>query len=126
MGFTNAIWTPIWRWPLPHTSQQIADLAAFFQEAVVDTLYRKCQRCLQQTGIGTLVIVGGVGANQRLRELPAWVYYPRPTFCTDNGAMIALVGALVAGAASCAGLLAACRTQQLGRFTIQPQKECAA
>jgi len=60
----------------------------------------KAQRALQQTGLKTLVIAGGVGANQRLRtqlqqlanQLNIQVFYPRPIFCTDNGAMIAYTG----------------------------------
>jgi N6-L-threonylcarbamoyladenine synthase len=79
-----------------------ADIAAAFQEAVVDTLSIKCRRALRQTGLSRLVVAGGVGANRRLRErlqeLTAaeggQVYYPRPAYCTDNGAMIAQVGAL--------------------------------
>jgi len=79
-----------------------ADIAAAFQEAVVDTLAIKCRRALRQTGLSRLVVAGGVGANsrlrQRLQELTAaeggQVYYPRPAYCTDNGAMIAQVGAL--------------------------------
>lgn len=78
------------------------DLAASFEAAVVDTLLAKCKRALQQEQLGTLVISGGVGANQRLREqandlcekLGGRAFYPRLEFCTDNGAMIALVGAL--------------------------------
>jgi N6-L-threonylcarbamoyladenine synthase len=78
------------------------DLANSFQEAVVDTLVAKCLRATGETGLGRLVIAGGVGANRRLRqrlrdELTArggCVYYPRNEFCTDNGAMVALAGAL--------------------------------
>jgi N6-L-threonylcarbamoyladenine synthase len=78
------------------------DLANSFQEAVVDTLVAKCTRAMQSTGLQRLVVAGGVGANQRLRqrlrhELTAAgcrVYYPRSEFCTDNGAMIALTGCL--------------------------------
>lgn len=80
--------------------QTRADIAYAFEEAIVDTLAIKCQRALQQTGLSRLVVTGGVGANQRLRErltaltakLGATVYYPRPAFCTDNGAMIAYCG----------------------------------
>ena len=65
---------------------------------MVDTLFIKCKRALEQTGRNTLVIDGGVGANQRLRhrlkDLKAQVYFPRLEFCTDNGAMIAYAGAL--------------------------------
>jgi len=82
------------------------DLAASFEAAVVDTLLAKCQRALKQEKIKTLVISGGVGANTKLREQAATmmselggeVYYPRLAFCTDNGAMIALTGALRLGA----------------------------
>jgi N6-L-threonylcarbamoyladenine synthase len=77
-----------------------ADVARGFQEAVVDTLAEKCRRALRQTGHERLVIAGGVGANKalraRLREIVdacgARLYFPRPEFCTDNGAMIALAG----------------------------------
>ena len=82
--------------------QDKADVARAFQEAVVDTLAIKCRRALEQTGMTRLVMAGGVSANrdlrQHLRELAeqrGWeVYYPRPQFCTDNGAMIAYVGHL--------------------------------
>jgi N6-L-threonylcarbamoyladenine synthase len=79
-----------------------ADLAAEFQEAIVDVLVAKCRAALESTGHRRLVIAGGVGANRRLRErLDAGataegfeVYYPELELCTDNGAMIALAGAL--------------------------------
>jgi N6-L-threonylcarbamoyladenine synthase len=77
-----------------------ADIACAFQEAVVDTLVIKAKRALQQTGLKQLVVAGGVAANAKLRstlqevieELGGNVYYPRPAFCTDNGAMIAYAG----------------------------------
>lgn len=73
-----------------------ANIAAAFQEAVVDTLFIKCKRALQQTHSTRLVVAGGVGANQllrqRLKQLPAQVYYPRIEFCTDNAAMVAYLG----------------------------------
>jgi N6-L-threonylcarbamoyladenine synthase len=80
--------------------QDRADIARAFEDAVVDTLFIKCRRALEQTGLGTLVIAGGVGANQRLRERlgvlmeqqGGRICYPRPEFCTDNGAMIAYAG----------------------------------
>jgi N6-L-threonylcarbamoyladenine synthase len=87
------------------TEQDKADIAHAFEEAVVETLFIKCKRALEQTGRKTLVIAGGVGANkrlrQRLKDLKAEVYFPRLEFCTDNGAMIAYAGALrlLAGAA---------------------------
>ncbi len=80
--------------------QCCADIAWAFQEAVVDTLTIKCRRALEQTGHQTLIIAGGVSANTRLREklekalakINKSVYYARPAFCTDNGAMIAYAG----------------------------------
>jgi len=81
--------------------QTQADIALAFQDAVVDTLLIKCRRALQQTGLKRIVMAGGVSANVRLRaalaetmtELGGQVFYPRPEFCTDNGAMIAFAGA---------------------------------
>jgi N6-L-threonylcarbamoyladenine synthase len=78
-----------------------ADVARAFQEAVVDTLAEKCRRALRATGHERLVIAGGVGANRALRTrlmeivttCGARLHFPRPEFCTDNGAMIALAGA---------------------------------
>lgn len=80
--------------------QTRADIAHAFQTAVVDTLAIKCKRALQETGLKRLVIAGGVSANQQLRtelaavmkKLGGDVFYPRPEFCTDNGAMIAFAG----------------------------------
>ncbi len=81
-------------------AQSKADIALAFEEAVVDTLAIKCKRALQQTGLRQLVIAGGVSANQRLRERldevvrkeRSQLFYARPRFCTDNGAMIAYAG----------------------------------
>ena len=78
-----------------------ANLAASFQAAIVDTLVAKCMRAVEQSGYSRLLIAGGVGANANLRQsLADWgaqsgieVHYPRPAFCTDNGAMIAYAGA---------------------------------
>lgn len=80
--------------------QTMADIAWAFQEAVVDTLAIKCRRALEQTGLKTLIIAGGVSANSRLREklsaslakVGGKVFYARHEFCTDNGAMIAYAG----------------------------------
>lgn len=80
--------------------QTRADIARAFEDAVVETLAIKCRWALQHTGLTQLVIAGGVGANQRLRErltelaaeMGVRVYYPRLVFCTDNGAMIAYAG----------------------------------
>ena len=77
-----------------------ADVARGFEDAIVETLVAKSLRALQATGLDTLVVAGGVGANQRLREVltrklaaaGARAFFPRPEFCTDNAAMIALAG----------------------------------
>lgn len=77
-----------------------ADIAASFEKAVIETLTTKALRALHQTGLKQIVIAGGVGANQLLRQTMKdfaqaqgfHVYYPRPSFCTDNGAMIAYAG----------------------------------
>ncbi|WP_415754427.1 tRNA (adenosine(37)-N6)-threonylcarbamoyltransferase complex transferase subunit TsaD [Pseudomonas leptonychotis] len=83
-----------------NSEQTRCDIALAFQQAVVDTLTIKCKRALKQTGLNNLVIAGGVSANQALRqslekmlgELKGEVFYARPAFCTDNGAMIAYAG----------------------------------
>jgi len=79
-----------------------ADVARAFEEAVVDTMIIKCRRALDQTNLNRLVVAGGVSANKRLRQQlgklmdsrSGSVYFPRPLFCTDNGAMIAYAGCL--------------------------------
>ena len=79
-----------------------ADIAREFQSAIVDVLASKAIAALDATGLRTLVVAGGVGANTALRARLARetkarkseVYFPELAFCTDNGAMIALVGAL--------------------------------
>ncbi len=83
-------------------AQTRADIARAFSDAVVDTLAVKCRRALQETGLTCLVAAGGVTANDALRQrlagtaasLHARVVFPRPEFCTDNGAMIAYAGYL--------------------------------
>lgn len=81
-------------------AQTHADIARAFEDAVVDTLAIKCKRALDQTGFKRLVMAGGVSANRTLRAKLAEmmtkrggeVFYARPEFCTDNGAMIAYAG----------------------------------
>jgi len=76
------------------------DLAASFQEAVIDTLVIKCKRALEDNFLNQLVVTGGVSANillrqkldQLLHKLDGKAFYPRQEFCTDNGAMIAFAG----------------------------------
>lgn len=82
--------------------QTKADIAYEFQEAVTEVLTVKCMSALRKTGLDNLIVSGGVGANQRLRERLneatkrklCRVHYPRLEFCTDNGAMIAFAGAM--------------------------------
>ena len=84
------------------SAQTRADIARGFEDAVVDTLAIKCARALDAAGSDVLVVAGGVGANTRLRaQLQAMcagrggrACFPRPSLCTDNGAMIAFAGAL--------------------------------
>jgi N6-L-threonylcarbamoyladenine synthase len=79
----------------------VGDVAAAFQEAVVDVLTRKAVLACREEGVGVLLIGGGVAANSRLRELAAErcaaagveLRVPRPGLCTDNGAMVAALGA---------------------------------
>jgi len=82
--------------------QTRADIAYATQEAIIDVLANKARAALAQTGLTQLVVAGGVGANQILRERLTHdiekrggrVFYPDLEFCTDNGAMIAFAGAL--------------------------------
>ena len=79
----------------------VADVAASFQEAVVDVLTRKAVQACQRNDVADLIIGGGVAANSRLRSLAVErceaagikVRVPRPGLCTDNGAMVAALGA---------------------------------
>jgi N6-L-threonylcarbamoyladenine synthase len=108
-----------------------ADIAAEFQEAVVDVLAAKCSAALAATGRRRLVIAGGVGANRRLRErLDAAaaaegfeVFYPELELCTDNGAMIALAGALRLQSSAARG-----QPPERGgyAFTVRPRWDLAA
>ncbi len=78
----------------------VADIAAGFQAAVVETLVTKCLRAVDVSGLSRLVVAGGVGANTMLRRQlqhscaasGVHLYYPRPEYCTDNAAMIAYAG----------------------------------
>ena len=80
--------------------QTRADIARAFQEAVVATIAIKCRRALEQTGLRSLIIAGGVSANTLLREeletslekITGQLFYAQLKFCTDNGAMIAYAG----------------------------------
>jgi N6-L-threonylcarbamoyladenine synthase len=79
---------------------RMEDITASFQEAVIDVLVRKTIKAVERTGVDSVVIAGGVACNNPLRERfrenfaerSKSFYYPRPAYCTDNGAMIALAG----------------------------------
>jgi N6-L-threonylcarbamoyladenine synthase len=81
---------------------RVPDVCASFQEAVVEVLVEKTMLAIKKTALSTVVMGGGVSSNRRLRELMQRrcgengikLYLPRPSFCTDNGAMIALAGFL--------------------------------
>lgn len=84
------------------TDQEIADIAAGFQAAVVDVLEEKVRRAVLQTGHKQVILAGGVAANRLLRKrlknlektLDIHLYYPSLKYCTDNAAMIAAAGVL--------------------------------
>jgi N6-L-threonylcarbamoyladenine synthase len=103
----------------PLTEQRRADIARAVEEAIAGTLTVKAMRALDYTGLTTLVVSGGVGANRRLREELAAaarargsrVYYPRIEFCTDNAAMIAVAGLARLQAGQHGGLAIEARAQ---------------
>jgi N6-L-threonylcarbamoyladenine synthase len=84
----------------------VADVAAAFQEAVVDVLTKKAIAACKDNGVSHLLVGGGVAANSRLRALAQArcdaagivLRVPRPKLCTDNGAMVAALGAELVGA----------------------------
>jgi N6-L-threonylcarbamoyladenine synthase len=108
--------------------QTKADIACAFEDAVIDTLLIKSRRALEATGWKKLVMVGGVSANQKLRQRlrsefsDIQVYYPRVQFCTDNGAMVAYLGYLRLSAGEQEGLSIEVRTRwplcELQKITI--------
>lgn len=80
-------------------NENLADISASFQEAIVDSLIQKTQLAVKETGIKAISISGGVAANQRFREKLFYnlesecdIFFPPIKYCTDNGAMIALTG----------------------------------
>jgi N6-L-threonylcarbamoyladenine synthase len=100
-GLKTAVLTKV-RELVTLSDQQRADIARGFQDAIVEVLVSKALRAVKVSGLKQLVVAGGVGANRELRrQLDAQaarariaVFYPELEFCTDNGAMIALAGAL--------------------------------
>ena len=101
-GLKTAVLTQARKFEGSPCEQQRADLAASTQAAIVEVLVKKSLKALAQTGLNRLVVAGGVGANAALREQlnaacaarGARVHYPELALCTDNGAMIALAGAM--------------------------------
>ncbi|HET9024160.1 MAG TPA: tRNA (adenosine(37)-N6)-threonylcarbamoyltransferase complex transferase subunit TsaD [Burkholderiaceae bacterium] len=100
-GLKTAVLTAVKREGGSNVCEQArADIACAFVDAIVDVLTAKALRALKQTGLSTLVVAGGVGANRQLRERleqeaavrRATVHFPPLDLCTDNGAMIALAG----------------------------------
>ena len=121
-GLKTAVLTLVRR--APRSAQLDADIAREFEAAIVDVLIAKALAALDATDLRRLVVAGGVGANRMLRsrlatatrERGAQVFYPDLQFCTDNGAMIALVGALRLNAGAPADYA----------FTIRPRWELAS
>ena len=101
-GLKTAVLTQVKRLGDTPSAQQLADLAASTQAAIVEVLVRKSLLALAMTGLKRLVVAGGVGANALLRmQLDAAcakqgvrVHYPELSLCTDNGAMIAMAAAM--------------------------------
>lgn len=100
-GLKTAVARWVEAWQKTGEILPVADIAASFQEAVVEVLVKKTLMAAKETGIDTLVIGGGVAANSRLRTMAQSmaekenikVRIPRPGLCTDNGAMVASLGA---------------------------------
>ncbi|MBI2231849.1 MAG: tRNA (adenosine(37)-N6)-threonylcarbamoyltransferase complex transferase subunit TsaD, partial [Deltaproteobacteria bacterium] len=99
-GIKTAVWHYLKTQSRERWESRRADIAASFQEAVVDMLVNPTVKAAAACGVRRIVLSGGVGANSRLRALMKEkadaegleVFFPAPKFCTDNGAMIALAG----------------------------------
>lgn len=99
-GLKTAVARWVQAWEKTGVAIPVADVAASFQEAVVEVLVKKTLLAAKQTGINTVVIGGGVAANSRLRSMATSeaekvgvsIRIPRPGLCTDNGAMVAALG----------------------------------
>jgi N6-L-threonylcarbamoyladenine synthase len=123
-GLKTAVVTLVRRQVLDEQAR--ADVAAGFQEAVAAVLVAKSLAALRSSGLEQLVVAGGVGANRRLRALldgaahgKFRVFYPAMEFCTDNGAMIALAGALRLKAGKTSGAAP-------GGFRVRPRWDLAS
>lgn len=99
-GLKTAVWHYLKAQGEERWQAQKADIAASFQEAVVDMLVRPTLRAARDLGVSRIVLAGGVAANSRLRQRMMEeaqgeglkIHFPSPALCTDNGAMIALAG----------------------------------
>ena len=104
-----------------------ADVAASFQESIVDVLVQKSLAACAATGIESLVIAGGVAANSRLRELAeercekagVKLRIPSPLLCTDNGAMVAALGSLMSSAGRAASAIDLAASSSLSVTTVR-------
>ena len=104
LGFSfSGLKTAVARYVEKHPHADVNDVAASFQEAVADVLTAKALRACRQQAVDTLVVVGGVAANSRIRALAKErcdaagvdLRVPPMRLCTDNGAMIAAIGDLL-------------------------------
>lgn len=101
-GLKTSLRNQLAKEPLELEPQRRADIAASYQEAIVETLAVKAIGACLAVSCPRLMVAGGVGANRRLRELlgemaaeaGVRIHFPDPSLCTDNGAMIALAGLL--------------------------------
>jgi len=99
-GLKTSLLVQIKKREYPFTEDELRDVAASYQEAIIDVLVEKTLRAAEINSISRIVVCGGVAANSRLRERfthecrlkDIHVYIPPPVFCTDNAAMIAVVG----------------------------------
>jgi N6-L-threonylcarbamoyladenine synthase len=99
-GIKTSVWHYLKSQSESRWRDHVPDIAASFQEAVVDMLVKPTVQAAIASGVSRIVLAGGVAANSRLRAKMAeqgdaeglQVYFPSPKFCTDNGAMIALAG----------------------------------
>ncbi len=100
-GLKTAVALYVKKWQKSDQKEvSMADIAASFQEAVIDVLAQKVMAAAEKNKVGSVVVAGGVACNQvlrdRVKDLASQCgmafHYPRPAFCTDNGAMIALAG----------------------------------
>jgi N6-L-threonylcarbamoyladenine synthase len=99
-GIKTSLWSTIKKLGRPLEDGETADIAASYQEAIVEVLAEKTFRAAQLSDIPKIVVCGGVAANTRLREKFAEMskdtaiesFFPSPRLCTDNAAMVAVVG----------------------------------